>query len=146
NAFRAAFGADYAALEKQLEAQVREGEFKYRRIEFDKLQFDARVSEEAASRAEVLYALGALLALSGPWNAPSARAHLEEVLEHNSTNARAHALLGVVLETQGHKVDAEEHFNRAIDLGLNDHLPYLLFGTTKMQQAMATLSKTSSIP
>ncbi|MEE8367041.1 MAG: hypothetical protein V3S30_01870 [Thermoanaerobaculia bacterium] len=87
-AIREAFGVDFATLEKELAAYIRQDTFSYVRLPIDDLA-DVQIESTVMSRAEVLWSLGDLLAHAVPERRAQAEAHFRAALEAEPAHGRA---------------------------------------------------------
>jgi len=127
-AFRAVFGDNTDALEYALGEYVKGEAFTYDVIK-SKLPESVRpLRAGPMTRAEVMEALGDYLLHATPWRLDDAAAHFHEALRLDAGNARAHSGLATALAKQGHWPQARTHFERGLELGRGDAIPFLLYG------------------
>lgn len=134
--FRQAFGMEMEDLEQELLEQVQSGVFHYQKSKFD-FATENTPRAEAMATEDVLADLGTCLVLTNPWQAPAAEERLESVARLQPDNARVQAMLGYALEMQDRTKEAQEHFDRAIDLDRNDAISYLLYGSAMLARFLS---------
>lgn len=133
DAFRAAFGSDYAALEEALRAYVRRPAMPYVNYTLDELTVPGLAELRPVARDELLYALGSLFA----WNRGTqaeGEALLTEAIRLNPEHAEAHATLASLREAQGDREGATALYEKAIALGSRDPMVYLIYGQTLLER------------
>lgn len=111
-------GSDYAAMEVEVRSYVRRPSMTFLSHQLDELVVPAPEIPRAATRDEVLYALGSML---------SSEELLAEAVRVNPSHADAHAMLGYTLEARGDRPAALAHFEKAISLGSRDATMELLY-------------------
>jgi tetratricopeptide (TPR) repeat protein len=113
-AFKAAFGGDYDAIDRQLATYLKKGKY-IRKIYPLPQNAVAMEPPKAASPLEVDYALGALLLVGqGP---ASALPHFVRAIESAPDDPRGWEALGFVYLQQGRKADAFDAFDHAARAG-----------------------------
>jgi hypothetical protein len=152
--FDAVYGVEPGLLEVKLKEYVktsRTGGWTYTQIPYclcdskpnDWLQFnfDRTLSyvrdqgERKLTDAEVRFYIGDLLLHSG--SLQEAGAYLQDALQLAPQFAAAHASLAVLQIRQGNDDEAKEHIERALALGSDNPLPYLLHARLIRQQVPA---------
>jgi Flp pilus assembly protein TadD len=126
-AFRTAFGGDYAALEHELRAYLKRPAIGFVNYKLAELAVPELEAMRPVSRDELLYALGSLHA----WNRGTqadGEALLNEAVRLNPKHAEAHATLGFLRMARGDRAGATALFEQAIALGSRDATIYLLYG------------------
>ncbi len=137
DAFTQAFGAGHEAMQQQLDDYVHNADFRYLHLKFSSLTTDETAEVLPLSRPELLYTLGDYVAHVTPWQVEAAEAHLREALRLDSSHARAHAALAALLAKRDAWPEAEEHFQKAIETGSADALPFYLYGKAQLERGMA---------
>jgi tetratricopeptide (TPR) repeat protein len=155
---RESFDSVYGVEPRLLEARLRDyvktsraGGWTYTRIPYclceskplDWLQFNfdatqSYVKDQGQRRltdAEVRFYIGDLLLHSG--SVQEAGAYLHDALQLDPQLAAAHASLAVLRFRQGNYDEAKEHIERALALGSDNPLPYLLYARLIRQQVPA---------
>jgi tetratricopeptide (TPR) repeat protein len=155
NPARESFDSVYGVEPRLLEARLRDyvktsraGGWTYTRIPYclceskplDWLQFNfdatqSYVKDQGQRRltdAEVRFYIGDLLLHSG--SPQEAGTYLQNALQLDPQLAAAHASLAVLQIKQGHYDEAKEHIDRALSLGSDNPLPYLLYARLIRQQ------------
>lgn len=112
-AFRQAFQADFATLERELRDYLRLNKFPQQVITFDKrLEFDTALTKSARlSEAEAQFYLGDLLLHTNRLD--EAAVYLKKALELDPGLARAHASLGVLNVRQNRFAEAKKNLEIA---------------------------------
>jgi hypothetical protein len=96
--------------------------------------------EKKLTDAEVRFYIGDVLLHSG--SLQEAGAYLQDALQLAPQFAEAHASLAVLQIRQGNYNEAKEHIERALALGSDNPLPYLLYARMIRQQAPASTELT----
>lgn len=144
DAFRGAFNVSYDELERELLAYVRRLSFQYMKYSGADLHTPELPQPTEMPRATVLYALGDLLASSGPENAPDSERFLLEAVKLDPKLAAAHADLGRIYVATGRDADATAAFERATATGSEDPNVYLYAGGAILEKAKGHLDPASA--
>ena len=150
-AFREAFGAEYAVLEKELEVYLHRVVHSGVEYALDELQVSAPGKPQTMPKGEILFQLGDLLLHATPRGEDSSRAsgqalpaHMQDAvrflrasLQADPKRAATEADLGYFEELQRSDAEADRHYAAAVELGGNDYLPYLLAGEHQMRRMFA---------
>jgi Flp pilus assembly protein TadD len=134
DAFTGAFAMKYAQLEQELRNYVRHRTFTYSKYNLTDVAIQEPPKPEPMTRDAVLYQLGHLLAWTGPENAATAEAFLNEALTANAGNASAHADRGRLLDSTGRRSEADAAYQRAIQLGSADAEVYLFAAASLLER------------
>lgn len=122
-AFREAFGTDFAGMEKELRDYVRRSNFTGRVVTFErKLEYDAEMQSAPLTEAEAAAYLGDLLLHTNRLD--DAAKKLREALALDPGLGAAHASLGMVLVRQNRFDEAREHLRRAVAADARNHLAH----------------------
>ncbi|HEV2764167.1 MAG TPA: tetratricopeptide repeat protein [Pyrinomonadaceae bacterium] len=114
SAFLEAFKTDYAALENELKAYVRQGLYAEQEFRFEKnLGRETEMTIAPLSPAEARAVAGDLLLHGG--RPEEAEPHLRRALALDPNLARAHASLGLLRVRQDKLAEAREHLARAVE-------------------------------
>lgn len=113
-AFRAAFGADFAALERELREYVQKKLFPYLTLTVGDLSVQPTPKPDLLPRDAVLVELGAFLSRASPAESENARLLLTEALKLNPANADAWAVIGEVEAQRGATEEATAAFEKAL--------------------------------
>jgi hypothetical protein len=157
--FDAVYGVEPGLLEARLKDYIktsRAGGWTYKRIPYclceskpnDWLQFNfdstqSHVKDQGDRKltdAEVRFYMGDLLLHSG--SLQEAGAYLQDAVQLDPQFAAAHASLAVLRIRQGDYDEAKEHIDRALALGSDNPLPYLLHARLIRQQVPAATELT----
>jgi Flp pilus assembly protein TadD len=134
-AFRTAFNATYAELEKELRLYLSRPTMAYISYKLTDLPIPEVSEPLPAARDEVLFALGSLLAHSNAATVGDAMAFLEEAVRLNPKNAEANAALGFVNELRDDRAAATAAYERANAVGSSDPQVYIAYGATILERA-----------
>jgi tetratricopeptide (TPR) repeat protein len=134
-AFREAFGADYATLQKELQVYVRRNTMPGLTYSLDELQVKPVPKPEVISYSETLFQLGDLLEHSSARNFADAEQFLEAAIAADKGNAAALADLAFLDEVEGRDKEAAAGFAAATAAGGDRYLPYLLAGEHALRRA-----------
>lgn len=123
DAFHEAFVDGREALEKTLQAYVKQKQFRYTSVEFGTaLPLEAEIKVRAMKRGEVLVSLSDLLIHVNDQPPAAAEEHLRAALALNSGNAAANAGLADLLDREDKPSEALLHIERALALSPDDFL------------------------
>lgn len=126
-AFRTAFGASYADIEKELRTYFNKPTLPYVTYSLDELKIPAIDSPKPVSRDELLTRLGQLLATSTP-TLPDSLPFLQEAIRINPKNAESYAALGIAHERRNDDAAAAAAFDKAVSFGSSEPFVYLASG------------------
>lgn len=125
-AFRQAFGTDFAGMEKELRRYVGQWTFSAAAVTFnEKLQFDSSMQAAPLPEAEAEAHLGDLLLHT---NRPDeAAARLQKALALDPGQGLAHASLGMALVRQNKLDEARAHLKEAVALDARNYLVHYYY-------------------
>lgn len=126
-AFYQAFEADFATLEKELQAYVRATALTFLRVKLEPRE-EIPISVRELAYPETLYRLGDLLTHAVPERRAAAAAHFRAALAADPELGLAHAGLGYLHEQAGEHEAAREAYGRAVALEPAHFLPHYLYG------------------
>jgi tetratricopeptide (TPR) repeat protein len=135
-AFRSAFGVDYAAVEQELRSYLRKPSMMFITYKLDELAVPELPGMRDATRDELLYALGLMYA----WNRGTqsdAEALLNEATRINARNAEAYAVLGYLREMQKDAAGATALYEKAVAMGSQDATVYVMYGRSIVDRSRA---------
>jgi tetratricopeptide (TPR) repeat protein len=127
-AFREAFHTTYADLERELRKYLRGFSMSYIRYPVATLKPVAVPAPRPLSRDALLVALADLLVHATTPHFDEAETFLREALRLQPASADAYAELGLAKAWQREDAAAEQSFEKAVQLGSRDPLPYILYG------------------
>lgn len=134
-AFKSAFQTTYADLEKELRAYVSRPTMGYVSYSLADLPIPDLSAPQPATRDELLYALGNLLAHSNAATVGDGAVFLEEAVRVNPKNAEAHAALGYVHELRNDRASATAEYEKAAAFSSSDPQVYVAYGSTILERA-----------
>ncbi len=119
DAFRQAFGRDYATMDQELAQYVRKGKYRTFKGQFDRAALDRNLQSRAPTGPEVNLELGYVLALTKRFD--QARPVLAELARSMPDNPRVHEALGMLAVQEPDREAAQQHFSRALELGSHNY-------------------------
>ena len=147
-AWRNAFGVGYEPIEAELKRYVGGGTYPFKRLRV--VELDEHVQVEPMAYADLLSCLGEYLVHATPWEVKEGEAHLRTATTVDPTNWRAHTALACVLADAGHRSEANEHFQKAVELAGGEDEPYFRWGASKIRVFQAgkprIYSRADSLP
>ena len=133
-AFHSAFHGTYDDLERELRKYIRAYTMSYIRYPLANLKPVEIPAPRPLARDALLVSLADLLLHANTPHFAEAETFLAEALSVDPSSAGAHAELGVARSWQREDAAAEESFERAVQLGSRDALPYLLYGDSILRR------------
>lgn len=127
-AFQAALGMTVPEVESRLRRYVNGRQFHFRTLDLGDLEVPAGGAVRLLPTQEVLFHLGDLLVHTRPEEAPAAREHFLAALEIDPTYADAYLGLALVAREQEVPSAAEPLLAKALELGSENPLAYLVSG------------------
>ena len=136
DAFRQAFQADFATVEKELRDYLRLSKFPQQVITFDqRLEFDTVTRSAPLSEAETQFYLGDLLLHT---NRPEEAArYLQKAITLDPNFARAHASLGVI-DVRENRFDAARKHLEIASRGSQNYLMHYYYAYVLSREAMGS--------
>lgn len=122
-AFRQAFGYDYAGMDRQLAQYVRAGKLRTFRGKAAQSGIGRELHPETPSTTEVDLELGYLLALGNRFD--QARPLLGQLTQRAPRDARVYEALGIMAMHELDRDAARRHFGRALELGSRNYFCHL---------------------
>lgn len=142
--FQTVFGADIAAIEKELRDYIRRDSYPYIAFPFEeKLSFDATMQATELTEGQALAYLGDL-ALHSPGLLEQAETHLQKAIALDADNPMAHASLGMLRMRERRFPDAREHLRRAVAADARNHLAHYYYAYALSREGMNEMSFVSS--
>lgn len=123
-----AYGVTEQDLERELRAYLRRQTLQYVRFSVSELKSADAAVPAPLTRDSVLALLGDLLGHCGREYLPDAKSFLDASLTLNGRNATATSALAYVYTVEGKRSEADALYQRAVDLGVKEWLPYALIG------------------
>jgi tetratricopeptide (TPR) repeat protein len=144
-AFAQAFGGDYEALAREVRVYISRSIFPYQELPIpDTSQAGAAV--QRLPPADVLYRLGdLLLAINDGPNARTAE-HFQAALAADPRHGLATAGLGEVEEAAGRLPEAQERYQKAVELAPAEPLPHFLLGRLWLERPRQSSGKPEPSP
>jgi tetratricopeptide (TPR) repeat protein len=141
-AFRQAFGTDYAGCEERLTAYIHGGSFHNYLYPLPKLDAVAHLAPRPASEGEVELALGTVLFGSRREATPEVMTHLQRAAALMPGNAEVWEVLGETAVQTGSFSEAADYFARASAAGSNSYYVSYGRGVTRLhtQSSMGDFS------
>jgi tetratricopeptide (TPR) repeat protein len=133
-AFQSAFHGTYDDLEHELRKYIHAYTMSYIRYPLANLKPVEIPAPRPLARDALLVSLADLLLHANTPHFAEAETFLAEALRVHPSSAEAHAELGVAKSWQREDAAAEESFERAVQLGSRDALPYLLYGDSILRR------------
>ena len=142
DAFHMAFHGSYDDLERELRKYIRAFSMSYIRYTMaDLMTVDDSRAAAAAARHATGRAGRSAHAREHPHFA-EAESFLNAALKANPSSAEAYAELGVAKSWQRQNAEAEANFDKAVQLGSRDAMPYILYGESILRRVDASVRKT----
>ena len=142
-AFRQAFGTDYATLYGELNAYIRNNKrFTYNRFQFAELKPPSEATVTPMSYEDVVVRLGDLLAHTKRFE--QAERYYDSVFAANPSNPGALGGLAWVRRRQERKDEAAELARRAVAAGSTDYRVYYYDGLNRWDEIGRTYDRSSS--
>lgn len=138
-AFYSAFHGTYDDLERELRKYIRSFSMSYLRYTLADLKAVDVPAPQPLARDALLVSLADLLLHTNRPHFGEAETFLDAALKANPSSADAYAELGVAKSWQREDVEAEEYFEKAVQLGSRDALPYLLYGDSILRRLDASV-------
>ena len=145
-AFHGVCGVDYRTIDVGLKGSIESTEFEYYEVTLPESQMDPAVRVDEVPRSELLNRLGAYLGEVTPWESLAGEAHLQAALGLDPGHARAHAALAGVVGRQGRWAEAKQHYERALELGRDDELPWFLYGMAEVDRYRQEHTQIPALP
>jgi len=143
-AFAKAFDRSYDTMERELGAYVRGKTFVVREYPLSDLAVPDVPKPQPLSRAALLFELGNLLVHATKPAPAVAKRMLEEALSLDPGLSGAHADLGRLHDIAGRRREAEAAYARAVALGSDDPLVYLVVGLSTLERSQ-TVARADSV-
>jgi Protein of unknown function (DUF1570). len=137
-AFHSAFHATYDELERELRKYIRSFSMSYIRYPLANLKPIDVPAPQPLARDALLVSLADLLLHASTPHFAEAETFLAAALKVRPSSADAYAELGVAKSWQRENAAAEEFFEKAVQLGSRDALPYLLYGDSILRRLEAS--------
>ncbi len=140
DAFRTAFHGTYDDLERELRRYVLAFSMKFVRYNLADLKASEVVlAPQPLARDALLVALADLLMHTHTPHFGEAESFLAEAIKANPSSAGAYAEMGVAKSRQRQNAEAEVNFEKAVQLGSRDALPYVLYGDSILRRLDASI-------
>ncbi len=146
DAFRTAFHGSYNDLERELRNYIRALTMNYVRYTMAELKAKEVPVPQPLARDALLVGLADLLLHTQTPHFGDAEAFLATALRANPSSASAYAELGVAKSWQRQNAEAETYFEKAVQLGSRDPLPYILYGDSILRRLEASARRNASAP
>jgi tetratricopeptide (TPR) repeat protein len=144
-AFRHAFQADYAGMQKELKDYTQRLSYRGQTVTFEKkLEFTAEMKTAPITEAEAQAYLGDLL--FHIQRLADAKVRLEGALALDSRLAMAHATLGMVLMQQKKFAEAKEHLQQAVANNSASYLAHYYYAYALSREVMTEGQMVYEIP
>jgi tetratricopeptide (TPR) repeat protein len=137
-AFQRAFHGTYDDLERELRKYIRSFTLSYIRYSLADLKAVDVPAPQPLARDALLVSLADLLLHTNTPHFSEAETFLGAALKANPSSTAANAEAGVAKSWQREDVAAEEYFEKAVQLGSRDTLPYLLYGDSILRRVEAS--------
>jgi tetratricopeptide (TPR) repeat protein len=146
DAFRAAFHESYDDLERELRKYIRAFSMSYIRYTLADLKGAEVPAPQPLARDALLVGLADLLMQAQTPHFGEVETFLSEALKVNPSSADASAEMGVAKSRQRQNDEAETYFEKAVQLGSTNYLPYLLYADSILRRVDATLRRNAGAP
>ncbi|MBV8543709.1 MAG: DUF1570 domain-containing protein [Acidobacteria bacterium] len=146
DAFHMAFHGSYDDLERELRKYIRAFSMSYTRYTLADLMTVAIPAPQPLPRDTQLVALADLLMHANSGHFAEAESFLNAALKANPSSAEAYAELGVAKSWQRQNAEAEVAFEKAVQLGSRDALPYILYGDSILRRVEAGVRHNAAVP
>jgi tetratricopeptide (TPR) repeat protein len=146
DAFHMAFHGSYDDLERELRKYIRAFSMSYIRYTMADLMTVAIPAPQPLPRDTQLVALADLLMHANTAHFAEAESFLNAALKANPSSAEAYAELGVAKSWQRQNAEAEANFDKAVQLGSRDAVPYILYGQSILRRVDASVRKNAGAP
>ncbi|MEA2338943.1 MAG: hypothetical protein QOE82_2950 [Thermoanaerobaculia bacterium] len=145
-AFRAAFNTTFDDLERELRKYIRSFSMSYIRYSVADLKATPIPAPQPLARDALLVGLGDLLLHTNAPHFDDAETLLTAALKVNPSSADAYAEMGVAKSWQREDDKAETYFEKAVQLGSRDALPYLLYGDSILRRLEGNVRTSAKAP
>jgi len=146
DAFHMAFHGSYDDLERELRKYIRAFSMSYIRYTMADLMTVAIPAPQPLPRDTQLIALADLLMHANTPHFAEAESFLNAALKANPSSAEAYAELGVAKSWQRQNAEAEANFDKAVQLGSRDAVPYILYGESILRRVDASVRNNAGAP
>jgi tetratricopeptide (TPR) repeat protein len=146
DAFRIAFHGTYDDLERELRRYIRAFSMTYIRYTLADLKAKEVPAPKPLARDTLLVSLGDLLMHSLTPHFGEAETFVAAAMKANPSSADAYAEMGVAKSWQRQNDEAETYFEKAVQLGSRDAMPYLLYGDSILRRLDANIRRSDVAP
>jgi len=146
DAFRTAFHGTYDDLERELRKYIHAFSMSYIRYTMADLKAKEVQTPQPLARDALLVGLADLLLHTHAPHFGEVETFLGAALKANPSSADAYAEMGVAKSWQRQHAEAETYFEKAVQLGSRDALPYVLYGDSILRRLDASLRNSAGAP
>jgi tetratricopeptide (TPR) repeat protein len=146
DAFRTAFHGTYDDLERELRKYIRAFSISYIRYTVADLKARDVPALQPLARDVLLVGLADLLMHARSPHFGESETFLAEAIKVNPSSADAYAEMGVAKSWQRQNSEAETYFEKAVQLGSRDALPYVLYGDSILRRLDASIRHNAGAP
>jgi tetratricopeptide (TPR) repeat protein len=146
DAFQTAFHATYDELERELRKYIRSFSMSYMRYTVADLKAADVPAPQPLPRDALLVGLADLLIHAHTPHFGEVETFLTAALQANPSSADANAEMGVAKSWQRQNAEAETYFEKAVQLGSRDAVPYLLYADSILRRVDASVRHNAGAP
>lgn len=146
DAFRTAFHGSYDDLERELRKYIRSFSMSFMRYTVADLKATDVPAPMPLARDALLVGLADLLIHTHTPHFGEAETFLTAALQANPSSADANAEMGVAKSWQRQNAEAETYFEKAVQLGSRDALPYVLYADSILRRTDASARRNAGVP
>ena len=146
DAFHTAFHGTYNDLERELRKYIRAFSISYIRYSMADLKAREVPAPQPLARDVLLVGLADLLMHARSPHFGESETFLAQAIKVNPSSADAYAEMGVSKSWQRQHAEAETYFEKAVQLGSRDALPYVLYGDSILRRLDASMRRNAGAP
>jgi tetratricopeptide (TPR) repeat protein len=145
-AFQAAFNAKYEEMENELRRYVRGLTMNYTRYNAADVKAAPIPAPQPLARDVLLVNLADLLSHNRARDTADAETFVAAALEVNANSAEAYAERGFLYAQQNKRPEADAAYEKAVQLGSKNYLPYVMFADAILEQVDTSMRRNAGAP